>query len=222
MQNGALFTFQNIQKSFSRKLLLDINELSLHTGQSVILSGDNGAGKTTLMKILAGLEKPDQATVSYEDRQSSWSGLRSTLIDKIVYLHQQPYLFNTSVVKNVEYGLRQHAVPAAERRCIVDEGLQWAGLSHLAERNARVLSIGEKQRVALTRARVLNPGILLLDEPMASMDLAAREQTCALLQKLKDSGVSIILCSHELDDVLPLGDRHLRLHEGKLIEMQLS
>ncbi len=221
MQNGLLFTFEGIRKSFSAQPLLDIDELSLRMGQSIILSGDNGAGKTTLMKIIAGLEKPDQARVTWEQQTVSWSTLRKTLIDRIVYLHQQPYLFNTTVEKNIEYGLRQHAVPAAERRRMVTEGLAWAGLTHLASRNARVLSIGEKQRVALTRAKVLEPRILLLDEPMASMDGAARQQTCGLLQTLRDGGVSIILCSHELDDVLDLGDRHLRLQHGKLIEMTI-
>ncbi len=222
MPNGKLFSFETVQKSFSQQLLLDVDQLVLSAGQSIILSGDNGAGKTTLMKIIAGLEKPDQARIQYADKQHSWSSLRPTLIEKIVYLHQQPYLFNCSVEKNIEYGLRQSGMAVAERRKKVEEGLRWAGLSHLAQRNARVLSIGEKQRVALTRARVLNPRILLLDEPMASMDAAAREQTCGLLQELKTSGVSIILCSHELDDVLTLGDLHLRLQAGKLNEMPLS
>ncbi len=216
-----LFRFSDLHKSFGELQLLDIEALEIHTATTLLLSGQNGAGKTTLMKIIAGLEKPDSARISNGGPEANWSAMRQQLLSSIVYLHQQPYLFNTSVAENVAYGLKQRGVPRAELMKKVSEGLAWAGLSHLAERHAQVLSIGEKQRVALTRAHVIEPRILLMDEPMASMDQASRQQTLALLKQFREDGVSIVLCSHELDDVLPLCDHHLRLENGRLAEQEM-
>jgi tungstate transport system ATP-binding protein len=131
-------------------------------------------------------------------------------------LHQHPYLFDGSVFDNVAYGLRCRRVPSAEIQRIVSEALAWAGLSHLTQRHAQCLSGGERQRVALTRARVLSPRLLLLDEPTASMDKEAREQTYFLLRRLQHENLSIILTSHELHEDSRLSNHVLTLEHGRL------
>jgi len=204
--------FHHIRKHTTRgNKLFDIDEFDIPESSCIILSGQNGAGKTTLLKILAGLEAPDNAEVSFDGQRQTWNTARERLRHEVVYLHQQPYMFDHSVADNVAYGLTRQAVPSARIRERVAEALAWSGLSHLAQRNARELSGGEKQRVALTRARILSPRLLLLDEPLANMDISAREQTIQLIRRLKDDGVSTIITSHEPHISVLLGDQHRHL-----------
>ena len=191
--------------------LFDIDEFDIPEGACIILSGQNGAGKTTLLKILAGLETPDYAEVKFNGQRQTWKAARTRLRREVVYLHQQPYMFDHTVADNVAYGLARQSVPSAHVKQRVAEALDWSGLSHLAQRNARELSGGEQQRVALTRARVLSPRLLLLDEPLANMDISAREQTIQLIRRLKDDGVSTIITSHEPHISMLLGDQHRHL-----------
>jgi tungstate transport system ATP-binding protein len=182
----------------------------------MILSGDNGAGKTTLLKIMAGLEPADAGEVSYGGKVLPLRTAPKHYRDNIVYLHQSPYLFDCSVIDNVAYGLRRLRVSRATVQTKVAEVLEWAGLEHLGKRNAKYLSGGEKQRVALARARALAPKVLLLDEPIASMDYKSRERTYVLIERLKKEGMGVVITSHELYAVLPLADVHMYLHDGKL------
>ena len=117
-------------------------------------------------------------------------------------------MFDKTVAENIAYGLRRSGLKRAQVDETVAQALQWAQLSKLASRNARQLSGGKKQRVALTRARVLSPRLLLLDEPLASMDINAREQTIHLIKRLKSEGVSTIVTSHEPHISTLIGDEH--------------
>jgi molybdenum cofactor guanylyltransferase len=204
--------FHKVRKHTARgDKLFDIDEFDITQGTCIVLSGQNGAGKTTLLKILAGLETPDYAEVEFDGRRLTWKAARARLRREVVYLHQQPYMFDHSVADNIAYGLSRQAVPAARIKARVAEALAWSGLTHLAQRNARELSGGEQQRVAVTRARVLSPRLLLLDEPLANMDISAREQTILLIRRLKDDGVSTIITSHEPHISMLLGDQHRHL-----------
>ncbi len=191
--------------------LFDIDEFDIPQDSCIVLSGQNGAGKTTLLKILAGLETPDHAEVAFDNQRMSWKAALSRLRHDVVYLHQQPYMFDQSVAGNVGYGLVRAGVPRSEIATRVAEALHWSGLSHLADHNARELSGGEKQRVALTRARILSPKLLLLDEPLSNMDIGAREQTILLIRRLKEENISTIITSHEPHISTLLGDEHRHL-----------
>lgn len=120
-------------------------------------------------------------------------------------------MFDRSVADNIAYGLRNKGLAPERIKQEVRQALAWAGLRHLAQRNAQELSGGEKQRVALTRARVLAPRLLLLDEPIANMDLESREQTLDLIRRLKHDGISAIVTSHEPYISEVIGDEHLHL-----------
>ena len=191
--------------------LFDIDEFSIRENTCIVLSGRNGAGKTTLLKILAGLDKPDHVDILYDGERLPWKLAQQKMRLDVVYLHQQPYMFDRTVAENIAYGLRRSGLKQAQVDEKVDQALQWAQLSKLAARNARQLSGGEKQRVALTRARVLSPRLLLLDEPLANMDINAREQTIHLIQRLKSEGVSTIVTSHEPYISTLIGDEHRHL-----------
>lgn len=213
----TLFTVRHLRMAYQRQPVLDIPELAIPAQGCTLLRGRNGSGKTTLLKILAGLSKPQQIAIDWPTHtHRRWSQARHQLRQTCVYLHQHPYLFDGSVFDNVAYGLRCRRVPSAEIQRIVSEALAWAGLSHLTQRHAQCLSGGERQRVALTRARVLSPRLLLLDEPTASMDKEAREQTYFLLRRLQHENLSIILTSHELHEDSRLSNHVLTLEHGRL------
>jgi tungstate transport system ATP-binding protein len=139
----------------------------------------------------------------------------------VIYLHQQPYLFDSSVWNNIAYGLKRAGVAKAEVDSRVEQALEWAGLGTLAARNARKLSGGEQQRVALTRAWVLSPRVLLLDEPLASMDHESRERSYFLIQRLKTEGIGVVIASHEFERLTAVADAHLRLDAGTLCAVSL-
>ncbi len=209
---SVFLQLKHLRKSINAgEHLFDIDEFSIRENTCMVLSGGNGAGKTTLLKILAGLDKPDHVDILYDGEHLPWKLARQKLCQDVVYLHQQPYMFDKTVAENIAYGLRRSGLNRAQVDEKVDQALQWAQLSKLATRNARQLSGGEKQRVALTRARVLSPRLLLLDEPLASMDINAREQTIQLIQRLKSEGVSTIVTSHEPHISTLIGDEHRHL-----------
>lgn len=213
---SELVAIRGLHKAFERQPLFRQTDFALEQGQCAVLSGRNGTGKTTLLKILAGFEEPDAGQFYWRGQSGAWRSLRKRLQREVVYLHQQPYMFDRSVAENVAYGLRCHRLPKSQIQQQVDEVLEWAELSHLRERNARYLSGGEKQRVALARARVLSPQLLLLDEPTANMDLEGKEKTFSLLRRLHSEGHTVLITSHELHTIAALGDVRWHLQDAQL------
>ena len=211
-----LFNFSHLRKCINGNELLTIDELVLEQAQCILLRGDNGAGKSTLMRVLAGLVPADTLSLKCDgaviDPRSQRAGLRN----RIVYLHQQPYLFDSSVFENVAYGLKRRGLPRDIIRQRVQAGLAWSQLAHLSARNGKRLSGGERQRVALVRAYVLKPSAMLLDEPTAGMDADSRRRALALIGKMCSEGMSILLSSHEYIADMGFIDRCLRLENGRL------
>lgn len=200
-----------LTKSVGGRVLLDLPRFDIAAFSCTVLTGRNGSGKTTLLKIVAGLEPPDMARVVLDGRAFSWSSARSLLRRRSVYLHQHPVMFDRTVWDNVAYGLRLRGDSSGRISALVDDALQWAGLEHLARRHARLLSGGEKQRVALVRARVLEPEILLLDEPLVGMDRDSRQQTLELILRLSTEGRGVVVTSHEPDVTDLVHGRHFHL-----------
>ena len=190
--------------------------LAIREQRCMALSGRNGAGKSTLMRIIAGLEAPDSVAVTYQGVSMPWKRACQQMRTHVIYLHQQPYLFDRSVTDNISYGLRRQGLSIKEISRRVSEALDWAGIAHLQLRNARELSGGERQRVAFARARILSPRVLLLDEPTANMDSEAREQAHRMIKRLREDGVSILLSTHEFHTVAHLCDTHLSLESCSL------
>jgi tungstate transport system ATP-binding protein len=213
--------FENIEKFYGDRVLLSVDGFTMVPGECVLISGDNGAGKTTLLKIASGLLKPEKATVIENQVSLAWVKARSRLQRLVVYLHQSPYMFDASVYDNVAYGLRAAKIPKAQIDEQVWQSLHWGKLDHLTHRNARLLSGGEKQRVALTRARIITPGFLILDEPTASMDRRSKQQTYELVQQMQQEGMSIVISTHEIEPFVDIIDHHHYLDAGHLHEIDL-
>jgi energy-coupling factor transporter ATP-binding protein EcfA2 len=201
--------------SHGRQILDDLS-LSFRPGELTLLVGRNGCGKTTLLKILAGLLRPDGGRFIYQGTEKTWPEQRKFLQQEVCYLHQEPYLFDTSVFDNVAYGLRCRKASAETVQLLVQRALEASSMGHLAGRHARQLSGGEKQRVAMARAWVLSPKLMLLDEPLANMDQESRHQCRQLILQLQDSGMGIMLTSHEGRHKGLRVTRHLKLSDGKL------
>ena len=125
-------------------------------------------------------------------------------------------MLSGTVESNVSYGLRFTHLNRKQLRESVKEALEWAGLADMAKHQAKTLSGGVQQRVAFTRAWILKPKVLLLDEPMANMDIESREQACDLLKRMKSEGMSIVITSHDTNIIDGLIDIHFSLSDGKL------
>tara|TARA_B100000579_G_C22802044_1_gene840464 strand:- start:749 stop:1399 length:651 start_codon:yes stop_codon:yes gene_type:complete len=211
-----LLVFRGIEKNYSENNILRNVDISLYSGKCILLSGNNGSGKTTLLKIIAGLEKPSRAEIEFSGKSQSWKNAIRSIRRGIIYLHQHPYLLSGTVESNVSYGLRFTHLNRKQLRESVKEALEWAGLSDMAKKQAKTLSRGVQQRVAFTRAWILKPKILLLDEPLANMDVESREWACDLLKRMKSDGMSIIITSHDTNIIDGLIDSHFSLSDGKL------
>ena len=211
-----LLVFRGIEKTFAETNILSNVDISLYPGKCILLSGNNGSGKTTLLKIIAGLETPSRAEIEFSGKSQSWKSAIRSIRRWIIYLHQQPYLLSGTVESNVSYGLRFTNLNRKQLRESVKKALEWAGLSDVAKKQAKTLSGGVQQRVAFTRAWILKPKVLLLDEPLANMDIESREQVCDLLKRMKSDGMSIVVTSHDTNIIDGLIDSYFSLSDGKL------
>ena len=212
----TLLTVRGLVKRHGERLLFDIDELSLDTASAYVLTGANGVGKSTLLRILAGLDTAQAASAVFDGKQVALHPYPQALRRAIVYVHQHPIMFSTSVAQNIAYGLSARGEPKARVAQLVEEAMVWAGVSYLRDTDPARLSGGEKQRVALARARVLQPRLLLLDEPTANLDGAAREQVIALIPTLMQQGTTVVMACHDRDLIGLPGVRRLKLRDGKL------
>ncbi|WP_020396949.1 ABC transporter ATP-binding protein [Thiolinea disciformis] len=212
--------FQGISKYFQDRHLLQEISLPVWQGHCTLLTGANGAGKTTLLRILAGFERPDTFEVQTSLGLLNWRQYKKTLSSRVLYLHQQPYMFEGSVWANLDYALPRH-LSKLERAERIEEALTWAVLEALANAKAKNLSGGEYQRVALARAWLRKPQILLLDEPTSNMDQEARLRTVHLLGQLRSEGMALVVASHDPDYFSSLVTDHLHLNQGQLLPVPL-
>ena len=201
-----LLTASHIQKQYDgRQILADLS-LDVHSGELFVLLGASGCGKTTLLKIIAGLVGPDagQILINGNDVSEIPPERRN-----VVYLFQKPTLFNfMNVRENIGFGLKMRAVETGEIRRRVEEALEHIGLAGYGERNTSQLSGGEAQRVALARGLVLEPDLLLLDEPLSSLDASKRDEMRELIRGVnRNSGITMIMVTHDQMEAAVMGDR---------------
>ncbi|NUW72439.1 energy-coupling factor ABC transporter ATP-binding protein [Vibrio mediterranei] len=212
---------KQVSMRFKDRVLFHIPSLTIGPNEAVYLKGDNGVGKTTLLKILAGLLKPTSGEV-FPSCQSIMSRLFGGSGRKdVIYLHQSPYLFDGSVYQNVAYGIKHKRVEAHDKRAEVIAALRLVGLETLADEHVSVLSGGEKQRVAMARAWVLKPSILLMDEPSASLDQESIERLVFMAEDLLKHGSSIVVTSHQSNALTKLCRKQWWIKDCTLIESPL-
>ena len=212
----ALLTLHGLRKRHGERTLFEIEQLTIEAGTAYVLTGVNGAGKSTLLRTLAGLERCDACTVDFDGRSMPLHPYPQALRRAIVFVHQHPIMFSTSVAHNIAYGLLARGMSRRSVAPMVEEAMQWAGVAHLRDTDPARLSGGEKQRVALARARVLQPRLLLLDEPTANLDGPAREQVISLIPTLLEQGSSVVMACHDRDLIGLPGIHRLKLRDGRL------
>jgi tungstate transport system ATP-binding protein len=215
---SALLELHGLTKRFGERHVLADASLELAAGRRYVLTGDNGAGKTTLLKILAGLESATATRFRFSAREYDIARYPIELRRDIVYVHQHPYLFHSSVAANLAYGLARRDVAHDERAMRVAQAMAWAGVEHLRHAPPHKLSGGEKQRVAIARARILNPRVLLLDEPTANLDADARHQIAHLLEELVSNDTCVVVACHDREIIALPGTVRLHLEEGDIAE----
>ncbi len=212
----ALLQIDGLKKRFGQRLLLNIERLTIDAATAYVLTGTNGSGKSTLLRILGGLEPAAVQRMRYEDVPCNLSPYPARLRETVVYVHQHPVMFAGSVASNLAYGLRARGASAAAVAEPVEEALRWADIMHLRDSPTATLSGGEKQRISLARARILKPRLLLLDEPTANLDGAAREQVIALIPTLVAQGCSMIMACHDRDLIGTPGVHRIKLRDGQI------
>ncbi len=191
----------------------------LESGQVSALCGPSGAGKTTLLRCLSGLERPERALVRCQG--AVWQDDRLKLFvpphqRAIGYVFQETALFpHLSVRGNLEYAARRSAVRS--RPSVLHEAIDWLGLQPLLDRFPHTLSGGERQRAAIGRALAARPELLLMDEPVAALDVAARAEILPNLERIfRELGVPVLYVTHALGEVVRLAERVLWLEGGSL------
>ncbi len=212
-----IFSLRNIYKRLGPEFSLDIEELDLLPHRLYSLAGPNGSGKSTLMHILALLSSPDRGTMYFAGDQVVWSERHLHEIRRYVTLvHQSPFLFGSSVAQNLAFGLKLRGVIGRKQRQRIFEALTEVGLPEFAERKATGLSGGESQRVAIARALVLEPKVLLLDEPTSNIDQKNILQFEQIIAAQVDRGMTVIMVTHDPEQSARLGGQVIALQNGRL------
>jgi tungstate transport system ATP-binding protein len=193
-----------------KALLTDIDLEIEARGRTVVL-GPNGAGKSLLLRLCHGLIEPSAGTVR-------WAAPAANGAARHAMVFQRPVMLRRSARANIDYALGLNGVHGARARARRDRALADTGLAHLAERAARVLSVGEQQRLALARAWALDPAVLFLDEPTASLDPSAARQVEDIIRAIDAGGAKIVMTTHDLGQARRLADEIVFLHRGRLLE----
>lgn len=188
-------------------------DLTLAAGPRTVIMGANGAGKSLLLRLLHGLLTPTSGAIEWG--QAGWG---TAVRRRQAMVFQRPVLLRRSVRANLRFALELRSGGRKDRPQRLARLLELAGLSGVANRPARVLSAGEQQRLALVRALSLEPEILLLDEPTASLDPATVAAIESLIRTADSEGVKIVLVTHDIGQARRLADEVVFVHHGRIAE----
>ncbi len=217
-----LYELEKIEKRYGNRIILNIDHLTLERGKVYALAGANGAGKTTLLHVLAFLNEPTGGKMTYDGIPVDWGKtLLHTLRREVVLLDQYPILFSGPVWKSVGFGLKVRGVPEHERKRKVREALAMVGMEKFYNADARRLSGGETKRVAMARALVIAPKVLLCDEPTANVDSENLEIILQILQRYnRENQATIVFATHLHDQGERLADETIVLADGAVSSAQ--
>lgn len=216
--SAPILALRGLRKQYGERMILDDIDLDLQAGTICVLTGVNGSGKSTLLRILAGLETATLREARFDGQPMTLTPYPIELRKAIGYVHQHPVLFATSVSRNIAYGLTGRGLSRSVWQDKVDAAIAWAGVAHVRDISPDRLSGGERQRIALARAEILEPRLLLLDEPTSNLDGPAREQVLALIQSLARKGRSVLVVGHDRDIINLAGTSRLKLRDGTLLK----
>lgn len=217
--NCPVYRIEQVTKTYKTRQVLEVDSLAVQPGEILALVGPSGAGKSTLLRLLNFLEPPTQGKIFFHDKVfTAGQEMPLELRRKVTMVFQRPMLLNRTISANVKFGLDLRGQRNEKER--VQAALEEVGLAHLSGQQATTLSGGEAQRVALARAIVIQPEVLLLDEPTANLD----PYNISLIEKIvlnlnRQRGTTIVLVTHNIFQAKRLAQRVVFLLDGKVIEI---
>ncbi|GGB06203.1 ABC transporter ATP-binding protein [Brucella endophytica] len=214
----AFLTLERINKSYGELTAVSDVDLSVGKGEFISLLGPSGCGKTTTLQMIAGLVEPTSGRIMLDGRDITHEkpnrrGLGIVFQSYALFPHM-------TVAQNVAFGLEMRKVPRTERDKRVGEILELVHLGGMAERYPRQLSGGQRQRVAIARALVIEPPVLLLDEPLSNLDAKLREEMQFELRRIQRSvGTTTIMVTHDQAEALSISDRVVVMEAGRMTQV---
>jgi putative spermidine/putrescine transport system ATP-binding protein len=214
-RNGPAVSLRGLVKRFDDVRAVDGVDLDIARGEFFSMLGPSGSGKTTVLRLIGGFEKPTEGTVELDgadvtDLAPFERNLTTVFQDYALFPHM-------SVLDNVAYGLRVRGQGKAERRERAAEALRTVALHGMERRRPAQLSGGQRQRVALARALVVDPAVLLLDEPLGALDLKLREHMQVELKQIqRQVGITFVFVTHDQEEALTMSDRVAVFDQGRI------
>jgi len=218
--NNSILSLENIEHRYGKRTVLRVSRLDVCKGEVLGLVGPSGAGKSTMLRLLNYLERPSEGQVCFHGEAYTAENIPLHLRRRITTVFQQPLLLDMTVRRNVIYGLRMRGDRDGTQR--TENALAAVGLSHLADARASTLSGGEAQRVSLARALVLEPEVLLLDEPTSNLDPTNVRIIEEIIAKVnREYSTTIVIVTHNVWQARRLAQRVAFLYDGELLEQAL-
>ena len=214
-------SFQNVSLSYRSvkgdpRAVFDGLDLDIRKGEKVALIGSNGAGKSTLMKLMVGLLRPQSGTVSLFDEPIGGKGVEDLSRQiSLVYQNPEEMFIKDSIRADISYAMRERGLPDWRERA--DALLERFRLTELQDRDGRLMSGGQMRRASLAIGVALEPGILLLDEPTANLDIATRQEIMGVLEDMKDSIQTAVIATHDMQLVCQWAERIVVLRGGRVV-----
>ena len=214
-KSETIIKIENLSKSFGEKVILDNINLDIKRGEFVTLLGPSGCGKTTLLRMLAGFMQPDNGAITMEDKDILSMPPHKRPLNTVF---QRYALFpHLNVYENIAFGLKLKKVDSKEIEQRVRKALKMVSMTDYEDRDVNSLSGGQQQRVAIARAIVNQPQVLLLDEPLAALDLKMRKDMQLELKQMHEAlGITFIYVTHDQEEALTLSDTIVVMSEGKI------
>jgi tungstate transport system ATP-binding protein len=212
----ALIEIKGLYKRFGTSEILNDINLDIEEGKVLALIGPTGSGKTTLLRLIDMLDQPTKGGIFFRSEDICRLSSKEKLLvrRRMAMVFQKPVMFNRSVYENVAYGLKVRS--NGNSRDDVLHTLEEVGLSGYESRSANTLSGGEMQRIALARAMVIKPEVLLLDEPTANLDPRSASSIDDLIGHLAQSGMTVIIASHNMTECRRLANKVVVLVKGRI------
>jgi len=215
MQRDTLVSFEGVIKQFGSFVAVQKMDFEIRKGEFLAIMGSSGCGKTTTLRMLAGLEAPSEGVIRLSGKPinhlPTWSRDTPMVWQSLALF---PFL---NVRENVEFALKMRGVGTADRRRRAEQWLDRMQISEFSERNIAQLSGGQRQRVALARSLVVEPEILLLDEPLSALDAALKVRMQSVLKNLqRETGITFVYVTHSQSEAFSMADRVVIMSRGKI------